>query len=211
MREADPGGTNPASAVTNFANIWTHAIAVCVRRFTGLLMSLQFQAMRVSQNSGAFKLAAAAVALFIGAAPARAAPEAHPFSALAGQWSGGGVVKKSNGTSERIRCRSAYEPGAGMQLQLRLRCASDSYNFDLSAVVAYEGGAVSGSWNEAGRNLNGSIQGRSTGNGRQMQVVAQSIAFTTNLTLNTRGDKQSILIQSPGTEVSEVAITLDRK
>jgi hypothetical protein len=70
---------------------------------------------------------------------------------------------------------------------------------------------VSGSWNETGRNLNGSIQGRSTGNGRQMQVVAQSITFTSNLTLSTRGDKQSILIQSPGTEVSEVAITLDRK
>ena len=167
--------------------------------------------MREGQSSLAFKLAAAATALFIGVAVARAAPDASPFSALTGQWSGGGVVKKSNGTSERIRCRSVYEPAAGMQLQLRLRCASDSYNFDLSAVVAYEGGTVSGSWNEAGRNLNGSIQGRSTGNGRQLQVVAQSIAFTSNLTLNTRGDKQSILIQSPGTEVSEVAITLDRR
>ena len=174
-------------------------------------MSLQFQAMRASKNSYAIKLAAAAAVLFIGAAAAQAAPDAHPFSALTGQWSGGGLIKKSNGSSERIRCRSVYEPAAATQLQLRLRCASDSYNFDLSAIVAYEGGAVSGSWNEAGHNLNGSIQGRSTGNGRQMQVVAQSIAFTSNLTLNTRGDKQSILIQSPGTEVSEVAITLDRR
>jgi hypothetical protein len=201
----------PASVVTKFANITGRMPSRCAsNRFTGLLMSLQLQT-RVNQNLRAFKLAAAAIALFIGAASAWAAPEAHPFAALTGQWSGGGIIKKSNGTSERIRCRSAYEPAAGTQLQLRLRCASDSYNFDLSAVVAYEGGAVSGSWNEAGRNLNGSIQGRSTGNGRQMQVVAQSIAFTSNLTLNTRGDKQSIVIQSPGTEVSEVSITLDRK
>jgi hypothetical protein len=174
-------------------------------------MSLQFQAMRVSRNSHAVKLAAAVAALFIGAGAARAAPETYPFAALTGQWSGAGVIKKSNGTSERVRCRSVYEPAAGMQLQLRLRCASDSYNFDLSAIVAYEGGAVSGSWNEAGHNLNGSIQGRSTGNGRQMQVVAQSVAFTSNLTLNTRGDRQSILIQSPGTEISEVAITLEKR
>jgi hypothetical protein len=104
-------------------------------------MSLQFQVMRVSQKSNAFKLAAVAAALFMGAAAARAAPDAHPFSALTGQWSGGGLIKKSNGSSERIRCRSVYEPAASTQLQLRLRCASDSYNFDLSAVVAYEGGA----------------------------------------------------------------------
>jgi hypothetical protein len=175
-------------------------------------MPLPLQAMRANtKDSYAFRLAALATALLIGATAAGAATDAQPFSALTGQWSGNGVVKKSNGTSERIRCRSVYEPAAGMQLALRLRCASDSYIFDLSAVVAYEGGAVSGSWNEASRNVNGSIQGRSAGNGRQIQVVAQSIAFTSNLTLNTRGDKQSILIQSPGTDVSEVSISLEKK
>jgi hypothetical protein len=178
-------------------------------------MSLQFHAMRTGkQNILAFKLAAAAVMLLLAAmSPARSAPEPHPFSALTGTWSGNGTIKKSNGTSERIRCRSIYEPAGGSQLQLRLRCASDSYNFDLKANVFYEGGAggaISGIWSEAGRNVNGSIQGHSTGYGRQIQVIVQTLAFTSNLTLNTRGEKQSILIVSPGSEVAEVAIMLEK-
>jgi hypothetical protein len=176
----------------------------------GPLMSVRFHLIQAACIR-AFKPLAVAATLSIGASLAHAAPEAHPFSAIAGSWSGSGIIKKANGTSERIRCRSVYEPSAGSQLQLRLRCASDSYNFDLSASVAYDGGAVSGSWNEASRNLTGSIQGRSNGNGRQIQVVAQSLAFTSNLTLNTRGDKQSILILAPGTEVSEVAISMEKR
>jgi hypothetical protein len=173
-------------------------------------MSVRFHLIQAA-GSRVFKPLAVAAALLIGASLAHAAPDTHPFSAIAGSWSGGGVIKKANGTSERIRCRSVYEPSAGMQLQVRLRCASDSYNFDLSASVTYDGGAVSGSWNEASRNVTGSIQGRSNGNGRLIQVVAQSLAFTSNLTLNTRGDKQSVVILAPGTEVSEVTITLEKR
>jgi hypothetical protein len=46
------------------------------------------------------------------------------------------------------------------------------------------------------RNANGSLQGRSSGNGRQVQAVAKGPAFTANLTLTTRSNKQSILILS---------------
>jgi hypothetical protein len=98
-----------------------------------------------------------------------------------------------------------------VSLRLHLRCASDSYNFDLSATVIDEGGSISGIWNEATRNANGNLQGRSSGNGRQVQVVAQGPAFTANLTLTTRGDKQTILMLSPGAEVVEVSIALDRR
>src|SRR6202140_3897841 len=178
-------------------------------------MSLRFHAMRAGkQNIRAFNLAAVAAVLVPAAAPpARSAPDSHPFSALTGSWLGNGTIKKSNGTSERIRCRSVYEPAGGGQLQLRLRCASDSYNFDLTASVFYEGGPggqISGIWSEAARNVNGSIQGFSTGNGRQIQAIVQTLAFTSNLTLNTRGEKQSILIVSPGSEVAEVAIMLEK-
>jgi hypothetical protein len=182
----------------------------------GATMSLRFHAMRAgNQNLRAFNLAAVAAVLLLAAmpSPARSAPDIHPFSALTGSWLGTGTIKKSNGTSERIRCRSIYEPGSGTQLQLRLRCASDSYNFDLTANVFYEGGAggaISGIWSEAARNVNGSIQGHSTGYGRQIQVIVQTLAFTSNLTLNTRGEKQSILIVSPGSEVAEVAIMLEK-
>jgi hypothetical protein len=161
--------------------------------------------------TSALKLAAVAAVVLWGAAPRTALSAEGPFSALHGSWSGGGLIKKSNGTSERIRCRSNYEGGNGPTLQLRLRCASDSYNFDLNANVSYEGGPISGSWSEATRSVNGTIQGRSSNNGRQVQAIAQAIGFTANLTLTTRGDKQSVLILSPGAEVPEVTITLDKR
>ncbi len=157
------------------------------------------------------KFVAIAAMVVMGTAPrvAMSAPEG-PFAALHGNWSGGGVIKKSNGSSERIRCRANYDSAAA-SLKLRLRCASDSYNFDLGASVNYEGGAISGTWSEASRGVTGSIQGRSNNNGRQVQALAQAAAFSANLTLTTRADRQSVLILAPGTEVPEVSITLDRR
>src|SRR6516162_10606221 len=146
---------------------------------------------------------AAAVAL--AGAPTRAAQsdgESGSFSALYGTWQGGGAIKKSNGTSERIRCISTDERAGTVSLRLHLRCASDSYNFDLTATVIDEGGSISGIWNETTRNASGNLQGRSSGNGRLVQAVAQGPAFSANLTLTTRGAKQTILMQSPGAEVT---------
>jgi len=158
------------------------------------------------------KLAAVAAAVLMATAPhAELRAAEGPFAALHGNWSGGGVIKKSNGGSERIRCRASYEPAGAVNLQMRLRCASDSYNFDLAASVVYEGGAISGMWSEASRGVTGSIQGRSSGNGRQIQAVAQAAAFSANLTLTTRGERQSVLMLSPGTEVPEVSIALEHR
>jgi hypothetical protein len=116
-----------------------------------------------------------------------------------------------NGSSERIRCRSTYEPAGGAQLTLRLRCASDSYNLDIGANVAYEGGSIAGNWSEAGRNVSGNITGRSNANGTQIQAAAQAVGFNANLSISTRGARQSVLITAPGTDVSEVSITMERR
>jgi hypothetical protein len=168
-----------------------------------LLMALQFQAL--------YSLGAAAVAglLLLSAGAARSEP--GPFSALAGSWSGGGIIKKSNGTSERIRCRSAFEPAGTTNLSLRLRCASDSYNFDLTASVAYQGGSISGSFQEATRSVVGGISGHSSGEGRQIQAVAQAPGVTSNITMTIRGNHQSVSIVTPGTEVPEVSVSLEKR
>jgi hypothetical protein len=176
-------------------------------------MSSRIHSMRPSAAiMPAFKIAAVAVVMLMGAAPraAQSAPESAPFSALQGTWLGSGVIKKSNSTSERIRCLSAYQSAGTASLQLGLRCASDSYNFDLAATVTSDGGPISGVWSEATHDISGTILGHSNGNGRQVQAIAQSVGFTANLTLTTRGDRQSILILSPGTEVPEVSIALEK-
>jgi hypothetical protein len=168
-------------------------------------MALQFQAF--------CSLYAAAVAGLLllsgGAGDARSEP--GPFSALSGSWSGGGLIKKSNGASERIRCRSAFETAGGPNLSIRLRCASDSYNFDLTASVAYQGGAISGSFQEATRSVTGGISGHSAGEGRQVQAVAQAPGVTSNITVTTRGTHQSVSIVTPGSEVPEVTMSLEKR
>jgi hypothetical protein len=175
-------------------------------------MVFQFQFMRSPPQFGrALRTAAAGGLLLFGAGAHDARSEPGPFSALNGSWAGGGMIKKSNGASERIRCRSAFETAGGANLSIRLRCASDSYNFDLTANVAYQGGAISGSFQEATRSVVGGISGHSAGEGRQVQAVAQAPGVTSNISLTTRGNHQSVSIVTPGAEVPEITVSLERR
>jgi hypothetical protein len=168
-------------------------------------MALRFQALC------SFSAAVVAGLLLLTACPGDARSEPGPFSALNGSWSGGGMIKKSNGASERIRCRSTFAPTGAVNLSIRLRCASDSYNFDLTASVAYQGGSVSGSFQEATRSVAGGISGHSSGEGRQVQAVAQAPGLTSNITVTTRGNHQSVSIMTPGADVPEIVVSLEKR
>src|SRR5215467_8107728 len=175
-------------------------------------MALKFQFTQSNtQLNWAIVGAAVTGLLLVGVGTRDARGEPGPFSALNGSWAGAGTIKKSNGSSERIRCRSAFEIATTGILSLRMRCASDSYNFDLTANLAYEGGQITGSWQEATRNVNGGISGRSASEGRQVQAVAQAVGITSNITLTTRGNHQSVLIVTPGAEVPEITVSLERR
>ena len=121
--------------------------------------------------------------------------QSGPFAGMAGVWSGGGTVTLDDGSTERIRCRATYAVGAGGNgLQQTLTCASDSYKFNLTSNVVAQGSAVSGTWSETSRNINGNLEGRSGGG--IFQVVATAPGFAANITLTTRGTKQSIVIKA---------------
>ena len=139
-----------------------------------------------------------------------AAQGSGPFAPLAGQWSGTGSVSfSSSGARERLRCRAVYQaPDAGQTLALRLRCASDSYNFDLNGNLTRQGDAVSGQWIEFTRNITGSLSGRLSA--ASIQAVASAGIFSANLTLTTHGTKQQVTIRIQGTEVTEAAISLSK-
>jgi hypothetical protein len=121
--------------------------------------------------------------------------QSGPFTGLAGSWSGGGTVTLDDGSTERIRCHATYAVGErGNGLNQSLTCASDSYKFNLSSNVVSEGGAITGTWSESSRGINGNIEGRA-GNGT-FHVVASAAGFTADLVLTTRGNKQSVVIRS---------------
>ena len=96
------------------------------------------------------------------------------------------------------------------KLQLNIHCASESYKFDLRASATYAGSAITGSWSESTRNAAGTMSGKVEGAG--FQVVAKGPTFTANLSLMTRGDKQSVTIKSQDAqaEVQGATINLQR-
>ncbi|MBP1297706.1 hypothetical protein M2192_002148 [Bradyrhizobium elkanii USDA 61] len=119
--------------------------------------------------------------------------QSGPFAGMAGTWSGGGSVSLDDGSNERIRCRATYQVG-GPRMTMNLVCASDSYKFNLGADVQAQGSAVSGSWTETSRNINGTLQGR--GGGGNFQVVASAPGFNADIAMRTSGNRQSVTIRA---------------
>jgi hypothetical protein len=135
---------------------------------------------------------------------------AHPFVAMAGSWSGGGTLTTSSGERNRLRCRAYYAAGrASRSLQLSIRCASDSYNFDLASSVVEKGGRIYGRWSESNYNVAGTVSGRVSGD--QIRATASSSSFTTGLSLTTRGNRQSVSIVPRETFITGVHIALRKR
>ena len=156
-----------------------------------------------AQNFAAFAIAAS---LFGFASPSTQAADG-PLAHFAGTWSGNGKITVKDGTSERIRCRST-NTATGNALVLNMRCASDSYKFDLASDIAADGANISGSWNETSRGVIGALSGKISGS--NITATATSAVVTAALSIRSSGNALSVSIRSPGSEVSEVAVTMAR-
>jgi hypothetical protein len=133
-----------------------------------------------------------------------------PLLALGGNWTGNGTINFSDGSKERIRCRSSYVPDTdGNNLKLDLRCASDSYKFELHSSIVYNNGEITGMWNESTRSAAGNISGTASAGKIEVRAVGQT--FAAFLNISTRGSSQSVSIKSPGSSMSEVSITLAKQ
>jgi hypothetical protein len=166
------------------------------------------EAIKMS-GSSLSKTALLFASLSLAGGAALAAP-ASPFIALAGSWSGGGVISTTDGQQEQLRCRATYDvAGAGEQLRLNLTCASASYKFDLASEVEYRGGAISGAWTEASRNASGTLSGRAAGD--HVEAAARGDSFSANLSLTTRGGRQTVSIQPQGGNITSVSLAMNRR
>jgi len=114
-----------------------------------------------------------------------------------------------DGTAERIRCRARYSVSqAGEVLEQALRCASDSYKFDVNSTSQSDGGILSGTWTELTRNVTGTLSGRASGGSIQARV--STLGFSADLTVNTGGNTQSVTIVPDGNEVRSVVVSMKR-
>jgi hypothetical protein len=161
--------------------------------------------------SSCLKIAVLASGLLLISAQGNAEPGSEgSFLGLSGHWSGAGTVTMTDGATERIRCKAAYAVNAtGKAVQQTLRCASDSYSFEISSNVISDGGSLSGSWAEATRGVAGNISGRASG--AEIVVNVAGAGFTAHIHLRTQGDRQSVTIRPQGgTGVTAVSIALHK-
>jgi hypothetical protein len=131
------------------------------------------------------------------------------FDSVAGSWSGSGSMKPSDGPSERVRCKIDYVPkNAGQSVKMNVRCASDAYKMNLSANIDENGTTLSGNWFESQYRQGGKVSGQNV-NGL-IEAKVESATIVALLTVRTKGNRQSFVMDSPGAWVSHVSIDLVR-
>lgn len=152
---------------------------------------------------------ATAVVLVLLLAPKVLAQGPTPFANLHGNWAGNGTITLSSGASERIRCRAKYKvENSDRNMQQELRCASDSYKFEVNSNIDYNAGSVYGTWTEITRNVSGAVNGTAAGN--QIEARVGGGPFSAALVLTTTGNAQAVSIRPTGTDVTTVTIHLQR-
>lgn len=171
--------------------------------------------MRVSWSRTKFaRLAGCVLLLFLctGTAVQPVSAESGPFAGFDGHWSGTGTIKPADKPTERIRCEATYRPRGSSQheIDLQLRCDSDSYKFDLGGQFqADEGNHISGSFTESTRGVGGTVVGNAQG--PRMQIHVESSAFSATMVLVTRGRSQSVSIDAQGGgQFVKASLTLHR-
>jgi hypothetical protein len=137
------------------------------------------------------------------------AQSAGVFDGLAGSWAGEGSIRENSGSTERMKCVATYDvAGGGDTLNQNLKCASDSYKFELHTQLQNQGGSIVGNWSEATRNVEGGISGH--GSKGLIQVLARGQTFSANVSVATHGSQQSVDIRAQSTDLSNISITLHR-
>lgn len=134
--------------------------------------------------------------------------EAGPFSLLAGNWFGNGILTVG-GAHEAIRCRAVYiVSDGGESLRQVLRCASDNYIIDVHADVVEQNGSLSGNWTETTSGASGSLSGFVRG--PFIRGTISGPGFRAPLSLVTRGRLQHASISLGGSTLAEVVVTFHR-
>jgi hypothetical protein len=142
----------------------------------------------------------------LAAAPACAE---QSFDKVAGSWSGTGWMKPSDGARERVRCKVDYNVKTGGQsVKMNVRCASDAYKMDLSANIDQNGTALSGNWFESQYRQGGKVSGQNVDGLIEAKVESDTIIGL--LTVRTKANHQTFVMEAPGAWVSQVSIDLAR-
>lgn len=154
-------------------------------------------------------IAAGIAVLAFGASALAEVQSNSPFTTMAGSWSGGGQVRFEGGKSEQIRCNAYYTAkNNGSGLGLAIRCAnSGGTRIELRASLAYQGGQVSGDWEERSYNASGSVTGQASAT-RISLNIAGGVSGSMNVNFN--GSSQSVSVTTSGSTLKGLTVNLAR-
>lgn len=162
------------------------------------------------RNSSAGNLRGAGLAALLFVFPGSGSSADTPFAGLSGAWSGAGRITMIDGASEPIKCKATYTANqAGTTIDQVLRCASDSYKFNVKSRVGVDGSALSGQWTETTYNLTGTFTGKVTGEKIEGKIRGNGLFI--GVALLTHGNEQQVRFLSQGTEMREVNIKLKKR
>ena len=136
---------------------------------------------------------------------------ASPLSGYDGTWNGSGYVAMSNGAREAIRCVARYTSDGSASLQASISCASDSYKIQIgSRLKVSADGALSGSWDEATRQVTGELSGHISNSGL-IQARLGGTPYDIQAGINTSGRAQAISIYVNGSDVQSVMVRMHKR
>lgn len=132
-----------------------------------------------------------------------------PFAGLNGTWSGGGQIRLSGGSTEALKCKAYYTPKeSGTSVGMAIRCASPSNKIELRATLMFQGGRVTGSWEERTFNAMGEVSGSAAGNRLNLSIVGGG--FSGAMAVSTNGSSQTVSITTDGIGLKGVNISLSK-
>jgi hypothetical protein len=144
-----------------------------------------------------------------GGAPRAFAVDASPFEKLVGRWVGEGRLGVRDNATEQVKCRVTYIlPSPADQLQQTIRCASGSGSIEVRSSVSHAAGALTGTWTELVRNMNGELTGTVTERGFRVHVKGESLKA--NMDIVVLGPKQIIEIQFIDSNLIGLTLILDK-
>ena len=131
------------------------------------------------------------------------------FQSYAGRWVGHGRITFTDGNQEKILCRVTYfSKNGGKNLAQNIRCASTSMKFEIKSKFECRTGKISGSWKETIHNLAGSLTGKASNAGFNLNIRAQSVAAKMSVKKN--GSRQTVRVNSNGQTVRQVLMSLKK-
>ena len=132
---------------------------------------------------------------------------ANSLKILLGSWGGSGIMKLSDGSSQRIGC-NGYYTGGGSQLGMVIRCTSTDQKIEIRSKLSVNANRLSGSWVERTYNAEGQISGKISGHQMRMSIKG---AVTGSMNVQFSKRSQKIAIRTNNIGMSSVNITLSRR